>query len=206
MTGVLEWARAENLQPEPITLDVWNQLPRDFRRLVEVVNGDVVRAEPPAHRHENAARRLGVMMEAGAEAHMSRYNDGPLYVGTDQDVLLWESPRVTLRRPDIAMFSGAPTGSGPLPAARVKIAVEVVSPVTERVDTTDKQAEYAQAGIPWYWLVYLDRDHVTAIQTHVLVLDRYRPHRRLHPLGGESLVDMPIEIRIDWTRLYGLLY
>ncbi|MFJ4652312.1 Uma2 family endonuclease [Nocardia sp. NPDC088792] len=204
MSGVLEWARAENLQPEPITLDVWKKLPRDFCRLVEVVNGDVVRAEAPAQQHRTAAQRIASMLEAGAGAHMERYNDGWLYVGLDQDILLWDGPRVTVRRPDIALFSCAPADVGPIPAARVKIAIEVVSPVTERVDTTDKQAEYALAGIPWYWLIYLDRDRVSAIQTHVLVLDRYRPHRRLTPVGAETVMDMPIEIRIDWTRLWGL--
>ncbi|MFF2556144.1 Uma2 family endonuclease [Nocardia sp. NPDC058058] len=206
MTGVLEWARAENLQPEPITLDVWKQLPRDFCRIVEVVNGDVVRADPAPHPHRNAARRIAAMLEVAAISHMGQYSDGPLYVGTDKDVLLWELPRVTLRRPDVALFTCAPTVSGVLPAPRVKLAIEVVSPLTERVDIADKQAEYALAGIPWFWLVYLDRDHVTAIQTHVLVLGHYRPHRRLTPIGGETLIDMPIEIRIDWTRLYGLVY
>ncbi|MEU1429980.1 Uma2 family endonuclease [Nocardia sp. NPDC005746] len=205
MFGVLEWARAENLQPEPITLDIWKQLPPDFCRLVEVVNGDVVRAETPALPHRNATRRLAAMLESGAEHHMSRYNDGSLYVGVDQDVLLWESPRLTIRRPDIILFSCAPADVGPLRAERVKIAVEVVSPATERVDTADKMAEYALAGIPWYWLVYMDRDRVRAIQTHVLVLGHYRPLRRLTAHIGETLTDMPIDIRIDWTRLIGLL-
>ncbi|QLY32834.1 Uma2 family endonuclease [Nocardia huaxiensis] len=207
MPGVLEWARAENLQPEPITLDIWKRLPRDFCRMVEVVNGDVVRAEPPAPAHRNAARRIATMLEAGAETHMSRYNDGRLYAGTDIDLVLWEFPRVTVRRPDVALFTCEPTDVGPLPASRVKIAVEVVSPVTERIDTADKQAEYALAGIPWYWLVWMDRDRVTAIDTHVLVLGQYRTHRRITPvIPGETLVDMPIEIRIDWTRLFGLVY
>ncbi|WP_067817275.1 Uma2 family endonuclease [Nocardia inohanensis] len=206
MAGVLEWARAENLQPEPITLDIWKKLPRDFCRLVEVVNGDVVRAETPPPPHRNAARCIAAMLEAAAEAHMSRYNDGWLWVGLDPDITLWEWPRVTLRRPDIAVFSGSPDDVGPLPASRVKVAIEVVSPVTERVDVADKQAEYALAGIPWYWLVYMDRDRVSAIQTHVLVLGHYRPHKRLTPISGETTVDMPIEIRLDWTRLIGLVY
>lgn len=206
MTGVLEWARAENLQPEPITLDVWKQLPRDFCRLVEVVNGDVVRTEVPTQQHRNAAKRIAGMIEAAAETHMSRYQDGVLYAGTDLDVLLWERPRLTVRRPDIVLFSCSPSEMGLLPAARVKVAVEVVSPVSERVDTADKQAEYALAGIPWYWLVYMDRDRVAYIQTFVLVLGHYRPHRRLLPIVGETLLDMPIEMRIDWTRLIALVY
>ncbi|MGV9415627.1 Uma2 family endonuclease [Nocardia sp. NPDC003693] len=206
MTGVLEWARAENLQPEPLTLDHWHQLPREFARLVEVVNGDIVRAEAPSLWHGNAAKHLSSMFESAAETHMSRYQDGVLYVGTGLDVLLWETPRLTVRRPDIVMFSCSPSEMGLLPASRIRVVVEVVTPVSERVDTTDKQAEYAAAGIPWYWLVYMDRDRVAYIQTFVLVLGHYRPHRRLLPIVGETVLDMPIEIRLDWHWLIALAY
>lgn len=205
MTGVMEWARAENLQPEPITLDIWKRLPRDFCRLIEVVNGDAVRADNPTVAHRNAGRRLSSMLETAAEKHMNRYNDGWLFVATDLDVLLWDLPRVTLRRPDVTLFCGEPNEFGPMPAARVKIAVEVVSPATERVDTADKTAEYALAGIPWYWLVRMDGDRVASIDIHVLVLRQYRLHRRIMADIESTMVEMPIDIRIDWHRLTGLL-
>ncbi|WP_306360718.1 Uma2 family endonuclease [Nocardia sp. CC227C] len=205
MTRVLDWARPENLQPEPITLDIWKQLPHEFRRLVEVVNGDAVRADKPTLAQRNAARRLSSMLETGAEKHMNRYNDGWLFVATDLDVLLWDLPRVTVRRPDVALFCGEPSDFGPMPAARIKIAVEVVSPATERVDTADKTAEYALAGIPWYWLVRMDGERVASIDIHVLVLRQYRLHKRLRAEVDSTLVEMPIEIRVDWHRLTGLL-
>lgn len=205
MTGVLEWARVENLQPAPITLDIWKQLPRDFRGLVEVVNGDAVRADNSCGPHRNAARRLSAMLETAAEKHMNRYNDGWLFVATDLDVLLWELPRVTLRRPDVTLFCGEPNEYGPMPASRVKIAVEVVTPASERVDTADKTAEYALAGIPWYWLVRMDGERVAGIDIHVLVLRQYRLHKRLRADVESTMVEMPFEIRIDWHRLTGLL-
>jgi Uma2 family endonuclease len=38
--------------------------------------------------------------------------------------------------------------------------VEVVSPGSRKADKLDKMAEYADAGIPFYWLVWLSGDHV----------------------------------------------
>jgi hypothetical protein len=46
--------------------------------------------------------------------------------------------------------------------------VEVVSPGSRKADKLDKMAEYADAGIPFYWLVWLSGDHVLSIDVHVL--------------------------------------
>ncbi|MGQ4616342.1 Uma2 family endonuclease [Nocardia sp. R7R-8] len=84
-----------------------------------------------------------------------------------------------------------------------RLVVEVVSPGTERVDTADKLAEYALAGIPWYWIAWVSNNSVESIEVYVLdhVLGQYRPHLKLEPTDSETVIDVPIEIRIDWTRL-----
>ncbi|MBB5912418.1 Uma2 family endonuclease [Nocardia transvalensis] len=206
MSEVFDWAREENLQPAPITLEIWKKLPEEFCRLVEVVNGEAVRAESPLRAHQKAARRLAAMVESAAETHMGVHNDGCLDVDTDFDVVLWELPRVTIRRPDVALFRCAPGELRPLPASMIELIIEVVSPGTERVDTADKLAEYAQAGIPWYWIAWVADNRVVSIETHVLdhVLRQYRPHAKLQPSEAESVVDVPIRIRIEWGRLDGL--
>ncbi|MER7451060.1 hypothetical protein ABTW96_12325 [Nocardia beijingensis] len=45
--SIFDWAQPDNVQPEPITVDVWRELPEEFCRLVEVVNGNAVRCESP---------------------------------------------------------------------------------------------------------------------------------------------------------------
>ncbi|MGQ4601041.1 Uma2 family endonuclease [Nocardia sp. R6R-6] len=203
MSEVLDWARAENLQPAPITVEIWKKLPEDFCRLVEVVNGEAVRGESPTRPHQKSARRIADFVEAAAEAHVGRYRDGCLDVDMDFDVLLWELPRVTIRRPDIALFECAPAEVRPLPASMVKLVVEVVAPGTERVDTVHKLAEYATAGIPWYWIVWVSNNRVDSIEVYVLdhALGHYRPHAKLEPTDSQTVIDVPIEIEIDWTRL-----
>jgi Uma2 family endonuclease len=116
------------------------------------------------------------------------------------DVVLWELPRAHIRRPDVALYRCAPDDEKPLPASMVLIAVEVVSG-SGRIDTVDKRAEYAAAGIPWYWIVRLHDGGVSNVE--VLALDHaiggYRLVRVLEP--GDSHADGPIRIRLDWSQL-----
>ncbi|WP_336085813.1 Uma2 family endonuclease [Nocardia sp. SSK8] len=189
-----------------MTLEIWRELPEDYCRQVEVVNGDIVRAEAPNRAHQKTGRRIADLLEAAAEAHVSQ-NGGCLDVDTDFDVVLWEFPRATIRRPDVALFDCAPNDLRPLPASLVKIAVEVVSPGTEKVDIADKKTEYALAGIPWYWLVWVTDDSVSMIKIFVLdhVLGQYVPHLELQPAEGETIVESLVRCRIDWQRLSDLV-
>lgn len=43
MGAIRDWATPDNLQPEPITVEIWRDLPEEFCRQVEVVNGQAVR-------------------------------------------------------------------------------------------------------------------------------------------------------------------
>ncbi|WP_067464054.1 Uma2 family endonuclease [Nocardia amamiensis] len=207
MSAVIDWARVENLQPEPITVEIWKQLPEDFCRLVEVVNGEAVRAESPARGHQKAVRRLADLIETAAIAHHDSYRYDRFDVCTDFDVILWEMPRATIRRPDIALFACAPADLRPLPASMVRLVIEVVAPGTERVDLVAKKAEYALAGIPWYWIVWIADNRVASIEVHVLdhALGYYRLHDRLEPFGNQTVIEVPIRVGIDWDRLSGLV-
>ncbi|MFG1999672.1 Uma2 family endonuclease [Spirillospora sp. NPDC048911] len=206
MSAIFDWARVENLQPEPITLEIWKKLPEDFCRLVEVVNGEAIRAESPTREHQNAARRLASMLESAADSHVSQHKDACLDVCTDFDVLLWDVPRTTIRRPDAALFECAPSDERPLRVHRVKLVIEVVSPGSEKVDLSDKKAEYAAAGIPWYWLVWVSDNAVASIEIHVLdhALGAYRRYQVLEQDDAGTTIDVPVRIRIEWDRLRGL--
>lgn len=73
--SIFDWAVTTNLQPEPVTVDVWRNLPEEFCRQVELVNGQVVRSEKPSRAHQAAATRIIAMLDAAAEAHM-QWNPG----------------------------------------------------------------------------------------------------------------------------------
>lgn len=205
--SIYDWAVAGNLQPEPITVEVWRRLPEEFCRQVELVNGQAVRCEHPSRAHQAAAARVTAMLDAAADGYMERNPGTCMDTSSDFDVMLWEVPAATIRSPDAALFDCAPDDVRPLPASLVKVIVEVVSPTSRKADKLDKMAEYADAGIPFYWLVWLSGDHVLSIDIHVLdhTLGYYRLYRTLTPEQETSVIDVPIRIDIDWTRLTRLV-
>jgi Uma2 family endonuclease len=207
LVSIFDWAVTENLQPEPITVDVWRRLPEEFCRQVELVNGQVARCEQPSRVHQAAAARVAAMLDAAAEGYMERNPGTCLDTSSDFDVLLWEVPAATIRSPDAALFNRAPDDVRPLPASLVKVIVEVVSPSSRKADKLDKMAEYADAGIPFYWLVWLSGDHVLSIDIHVLdhALGCYRLYRTLTPEQETSLVEVPVRIEVNWARLTHLI-
>lgn len=69
--SIYDWAVPGNLQPEPITLEVWRNLPEEFCREVELVNGQAVRCERPSRAHQAAASRITAMLDAAASGHIT---------------------------------------------------------------------------------------------------------------------------------------
>lgn len=122
MSEIFDWVDKAGMQPEPITVEIWKQLPEEFRRGVEVVEGQAVRCESPTRLHQTITRYLANMLERAAQQHSAKYEEC-LDANMDFDVLLWELPRATIRRPDAALFRRAPAEE--LPAHKVLLAVEL---------------------------------------------------------------------------------
>jgi Uma2 family endonuclease len=207
VSGIYDWATPGNLQPEPITEEIWRNLPEEFCREVEVVNGQAIRCESPSRAHQTAVRRLANMLELSADEHQSLHADSCLDVSIDFDVTLWQVPTTTIRRPDVALFACAPDDLRPLPASYLKIVVEVVSPSSDKTDRVEKMGEYATAGIPFYWLVWISGDNVASVDVHVLdhTIGAYRLFRTFTPEDEVSTIEVPVRIKIDWKRLSNLI-
>ncbi len=207
MSAIYDWATAGNLQPEPITVEIWRQLPEDFCRLVEVVNGQAIRCDAPTRQHQAATRRLANLMEAAATEHVALHPSACLDVSNDFDVTLWEIPAATIRRPDVALHDCAPGDLRPLPASYVRVVIEVVSPGSDKVDRVEKMGEYASAGIPFYWLAWTAGNHVASIDIHVLdhTVGAYRHYRTLSPEDEVSVIEVPVRIKVPWNQLSTLV-
>ncbi|MCP2317461.1 putative restriction endonuclease [Nocardia amikacinitolerans] len=151
-------------------------------------------------------QRLLAMLEAAAKERMSEDPSASLDTNHDFDIVLWEVPRATIRRPDVALFDCVPSEVRPVPARHLKIAVEVISPSQVKTDRLEKMSEYAAAGIPWYWLVSVSDTEVISIETYGLDhgVGHYRLARILKP-GTAFAVDLPIRIQIDWEQLTDLV-
>jgi Uma2 family endonuclease len=207
MSAIYDWATPGNLQPEPITEEIWRNLPEEFCRQVEIVNGQAVRCESPSRPHQAAARRLANMLESAASEYTALHPGACLDVSNDFDVTLWEVPTATIRRPDVALHNCAPGDLRPLPASYVRVIIEVVSPGSDKTDRVEKMGEYASANIPFYWLVWLAGDHVASIDVHVLdhAVGAYRLFRTFAPEDEVSVIEVPVRIKVVWNQLSTLI-
>lgn len=132
-----------------LTLADWDALPEDecYRR-TEVAEGVLVFWPGQTGRHQYGRFRLATFLERQLP---EQHNAVPAV-----EVLLSLEP-LTIRVPDIVVAPDSLILSDAerLHAADVLLAVEVLSDGTRRVDRVLKLSEYAEAGIPQYWIVDL---------------------------------------------------
>jgi Uma2 family endonuclease len=77
----------------------------------------------------------------------------------------------TVRRPDLMVVKRSARirvrrDGGVIRASEVVVAIEIISPSSRRLDHIGKRNEYADAGIPHYWIVDLD-DPVSLVVCHL---------------------------------------
>jgi Uma2 family endonuclease len=176
----------------PATLEDFLAIPATAR-FHEILDGQLVLKPMPSAKHAHAQRKLGAILDPYSE-------------GTDQKDCWWilSEGEILLAkgqqplRPDIAAWrrermSELPT-TWPIEVLPDWVC-EVVSKDDFRRDIITKRRDYAQAGIPHYWLADLRTDVVTTLR---LVDEVYVVE---HEAGrGERLRAAPferVEIRID---------
>lgn len=97
----------------------------------------------------------------------------------------------TTFEPDVALISADIDGSRHYTVAgRVTLVVEVVSPGTKKRDRLEKPAEYAAAGIPFYWRIEQGPLHIYAYE---LVDGRYE---LTADSDAELRLSAPFEIKL----------
>ena len=147
----------------PYTLYDLDALPEDGKRY-ELADGWLIELSPSPW-HDHAAERLKDMLKhaarlAGAEVYVA---DGPNDIATPAGV---RKPDVFVVPRDVARTAI----SGKVRtyyASDLLIVAEVISPRSgsEQVDRVRKVREYAQAGIPVYWIVDLEPEVKITILT-----------------------------------------
>ncbi|GHH51022.1 Uma2 family endonuclease [Lentzea cavernae] len=133
--------------PALVTLDEWDAMPGgEDLELVDGVPHVVTAAAPP---HQKAKSRLAYWLDEQLPPSLVSYQD--------VDVVIDRSSRPTVRKPDIVVVTAEAADRNPkrFDVKDVVLAVEIVSPGSERVDRVTKPMQYAKAGIAHYWLVEL---------------------------------------------------
>ncbi len=139
----------------------------------EFVHGEVIMNSPASLRHQDIVGFLYSLLRLHCEARAQ----GRVLAGPAALLVL---PQV-VREPDVFVLPPGPVEEGPggLILTRPLFVVEVASPSTRRMDLEDKAQEYAQAGVPEYWV--LDPEE-PALYQHVLG-DEGAYHRHRHTQG-----------------------
>jgi Uma2 family endonuclease len=119
----------------------------------ELVGGQLLMCPSPAPRHSRAAHRIGNQLER----QLPRGFEVLFDLDVDLQLAPPEGPG-TVRRPDVIVVpldasARVDKEGGVIRASEVLLVVEVVSPGSRTIDHIHKRGEYADAGIPHYWIV-----------------------------------------------------
>ena len=165
---------------------------------IEIVDGMVVVSPSASKRHNRLARILANALDAAA---------GPDWnADTDFDVRLQDVP-LTNRRPDIVVYRADTIDVTPTRPEHVLLVAEIVSPGSETTDRIVKLDQYARAGIPFYWLVWISGNRVASVDVYVLdhAIEAYRLLRTLGPEDEVSVLEVPVRIKVPWSQLSALV-
>jgi Uma2 family endonuclease len=114
----------------------------------------------------------------------------------------------TVIRPDLVIYDKRgldPFTQECLPAPKLKLVVEVVSPTSQRDDRVGKPSMMADAGVPYFWRIERGKDHVPVVHEFWLNHDTgsYIPAPQ-HPVHkGKLISERPFPVEIDLRSLIG---
>ena len=173
-----------------MTLEEFVALPEDDSARYELQEGVLVVSPKPARGHQTA------MLLLAMQIHQQCPRDWQVVV--DFEVIVQADGPATVRAPDLVVIGyGGPDKR--LAASEVVLAVEIISPGSRNVDLHLKPFEYAEAGIPHYWVVDLDPPAPS-----ITVFGRGAPddgYVESRTAGGELIVAEPFDLRIDVDAL-----
>jgi Uma2 family endonuclease len=164
-----------------LTYRDYEALPADGRRY-ELHEGELLVTAAPGLQHQRLVGELFVLLRQHVRAH----GLGEVFV-SPVDCILSET---TVVQPDVIYLESARSS---LASARgiegaPTLAVEIVSPSTDRLDRGAKLQLYARHGIPHYWTV---DPEARSIEAFVLTADVFRIAARLGGADRGSLPPFP---------------
>ena len=146
--------------PQPpghlLSIEEYSALGEDEHGRYELQEGRLLVSPSPSMDHMIVIARLVVQLDGQLPRGLQVVPD----VDVDLQLAPPDQPGWS-RRPDLLIVADAAaervrSEGGLARASEVLVAVEVVSPGSKRTDHVIKRGEYADAGIPRYWIVDLD--------------------------------------------------
>ncbi len=157
---------APGREPRLLTVAEYLALGQTETGYDELVEGRVVVSPSAVPDHNNAAVEVLIQLRPQLPDELEVLLD----LDVDLQLAPPEAPGFT-RRPDLIVVRRAARErvrreGGIIRAGEVVVVAELVSPGSRRTDHVAKRADYADAGIPHYWIVDLD-EPVSLIACHL---------------------------------------
>ena len=166
----------------------------------ELQEGNLIVSPKPVPEHQIALNELMYQLRDHVPADLRPVVD----VDVDLRLVPPAAPG-TVRAPDIVVVTRAGLArrrheGGVLRADEIRVAIEIVSPGSRRVDKVFKRSEYADAGIPHYWVVDLgEPDERISLTAHHLAGEF--GYMDPGPVVGTFTTTEPFPVRIDLDAL-----
>ena len=157
---------------------------------VEFVRGEVLMASPVTALHQLVVHFLAKLLDEFLLARGERFVvlTGPAAVQILPDVV---------REPDVFVLppeAEAVLDQVPLPVVP-RLVIEVTSPSTRTVDLVEKPLDYAQAGVPEYWVVDMQEQ---AVIQHLPGQGAHYTARRVVRGWVASRVLPGFRVKVEW--------
>ncbi|WP_190820877.1 Uma2 family endonuclease [Saccharopolyspora pogona] len=197
MTAVPHPSHSGSSLQRPLTVREYAELGEDDRHRYELQEGSLVVSPSPAPDHMIAIANLILQLAGQVPAGFKAIPD----VDVDLELVSPDKPGFS-RRPDLVVVPQAATGrvreeGGLLRASEAVLVVEVVSLASRRTDHVIKRDEYADAGIPHYWIVDLD-EPVSLLACHLAEPFGYQDPG---DVAGEFVTEVPFPVRLRLDEL-----
>lgn len=187
--------------PQPpmhlLTVAEYAELGETESGYTELVEGRLLVSPSPVPDHNVACFELAVQLRTQVPEHLEVIQD----VDIDLELVPADGPGFS-RRPDLIVVQRSARrrvreAGGMIWAAEVVIIIEIVSPGSRRTDHVAKRGEYADAGIPHYWIVDLD-EPVSLLDCHVTEGFGYQD---AGGATGRFATSHPFTVRVELNRL-----
>jgi Uma2 family endonuclease len=181
----------------PLTIDEYAALGEIEHGHIELQEGSLVMSPSPTFFHMWVAFELCSMLKAQLPGHLGAV----LEVDIDLALAPADQPG-SARRPDLIVVKRSSVErlaaeGGMVRASDVVLVVEIVSPGSRRMDHRIKRDEYADAGIPYYWIIDFD-EPVSLIECHRTEEFGYQDRGAM---TGTFRTTVPCELAIDLDAL-----
>ncbi|HET6711838.1 Uma2 family endonuclease [Amycolatopsis sp.] len=190
-------ARRLEIPDHLLTIEEYAALGETDTGFTELVEGRVVMSPSPKPRHNLVMLALAQQLVPQMPSHLKVVPD------TDVDLGLAPpgSPGFS-RRPDLMLVDKAGLARvhrnrDMIRADEVAVVVEIVSPGSKRTDYSVKHDEYADSGIPHYWIVDIT-EPVSLVACHQAGEFGYL---NAAAVTGTFTTDVPFPVKIDLDAL-----